>query len=80
MLQRQPAVMGPRRLGQIPGGREDHRGRLSTGEEVQEQRNRRGGEPEKGPRGGETDHARPVERTSAWRSASPKGVSVVTRS
>ena len=80
VLKGEPAVVSARRLGQVAGGGEHHRGRLPPGEQVQQYGNAGREKPEEHPRRGKADHASPVERTSACRSAWPKGVSVVTRS
>ncbi len=80
VLEGEPPVMSPRRLGQVAGRGEHHRGWLPPGEQMQQDGNAGREKPEEHPRRGEADHASPVERTSAWRRAWPNGVSVVTRS
>ena len=67
------------RLAQIAHRREYDVGRAPTLEEVQQGRDERGREPQKGERVKEEHQPGRARPSAAWRSAWPNGVSVVTR-
>jgi hypothetical protein len=58
--------------------RKDHRGRLTPGQEMEEDGNRRSNQPDEDPRMEKTNHAERDGGVSASRSTTPNGVSVVT--
>ena len=79
VLQLEPALVLARGGDEVANRREHDGRRLAAGQQVEQDGNRRGCEPDQRPRVEKADHAARGDGASASRSTMPYGVSVVTR-
>ena len=79
MLQLEPALVLAGGGDEVADRREDHRRRLAPGQEVEEDGDRGGDQPDQRPGMEKADHAARGDEASDSRRTTPYGVSVVTR-